>query len=154
VLLVRSEFDGRELYLYALAGKAGAKDLEDPENHKRLAISAAQAYLDRWQIEAFFLRVKQDFSLENARVRTFKRLKNLFYLCVLGYSFCTDVLPSGAARFRMLKVFKDNFQRVTFRMQVFLSGLRTLLEQPRLNFITGRPRRRVSTPDCQLLLAF
>ena len=86
-------------------------------------------------------------------MRTFARLKNLFYLCVLGYSFCTDVLPESPARKRMMKVFKDNLQLVTFRMQTFLSGLRTLLELPRLNFITGRPRRRVFTPDCQLSLA-
>ena len=99
VLLIRSEFDGKVLYLYALPGREGAKDLnEDAKDFtakaKRLALAAAQAYLDRWQIETFFLRVKQDFSLENARVRTFARLKNLFYLCVLGYSFCTDVLPA------------------------------------------------------------
>jgi hypothetical protein len=152
VLLVRSEFDGRALYLYALPGKAGAALMKD--NPRRFAQAAAQAYLDRWQIETFFQRIKQDFSLENARVRTFKRLKNLFYLCVLGYSFCTDVLPSSAAHTRMIKVFKDNFQHVTFRMQTFLSGLRTLLEQPRLNFITGRPKRRVDTSALQLVFAF
>ena len=150
LLLVRSEFAGRTLYLYALPGKDGAAELK--ANPKRLALAAAQAYLDRWQIEVFFERVKQDFSLEDARVRTFKRLKNLFFLCVLGYSFCTDVLPSTPEHTRMLKVFKDNFQRVTHRMQTFLSGLRTLLELPRLNFISGRPRKRVCVPDGQLLL--
>ena len=152
LLLVRSEFDGRALYFYALPGKAGAALMKD--NPRRFAQAAAQAYLDRWQIETFFQRIKQDFALENARVRTFKRLKNLFYLCVLGYSFCTDVLPSSAAHTRMIKVFKDNFHCVTFRMQTFLSGLRTLLEQPRLNFITGRPKRRVDTSDLQLVFAF
>ena len=157
VLLVRSEFDGRALYLYALPGKEGAKALEEgakdfAANARHLALTAAQAYLDRWQVETFFERVKQDFSLENARVRTFKRLKNLFYLCVLGYSFLTDVLPSSPAHTRMVKVFKDNLHRVTFRTRAFLSGLRVLLAQPRLNFITGRPRRRVFTPDDQLLL--
>ena len=150
VLLVRSEFDGRVLYLYALPGAKGVKEME--QNPGRFAIAAAQAYLDRWQVEVFFERVKQDFSLEAARVRTFKRLKNLFYLCVLGYSFCTDVLPSKPEHTRMLKVFKDNFLRVTFRMQTFLSGLRTLLEQPRLNFIPGRPRKFVFVPDTQLVL--
>ena len=166
VLLVRSEFGGKVLYLYWLSGAKAAADMarhaaslerpgQAPEAvnfFNKLALLAAQAYLDRWQIETFFLRVKQDFSLENARVRTFQRLRNLFYLCVLGYSFCTDVLPSGASYKRMLKVLKDNFQRVTFRMQVFLSGLRTLLGQPRLNVITGRPRKRVWHPAFQMVL--
>jgi len=153
MLLVRSEFDGRALYLYVIPGKEDIQHKLLEKNPKRLAVAAAQAYLDRWQIETFFERVKQDFSLEDARVRTFKRLSNLFHLCVLGYSFITDFLPSSAVHTRMLKVFKDNSHRLAFRMQTFLSGLRTLLERPRLNFIAGRPRRRVFVPDVQMALA-
>jgi hypothetical protein len=152
VLMVRSAFDGHTLYLYYIPGQQERETNALEKHPARLALAAAQAYLDRWQIETFFLRVKQDFQLEGARVRTFKRLKNLFYLCVLGYSFCADVLPASPSHTRMLKMFKDNFQRVTFRLQTFLSGLRTLLEQPRLNFISGRPRKRVFTPPFQLVM--
>ena len=34
---------------------------------------AAQAYCDRWQIETSFFVMKQEFALEKARVRTFKK---------------------------------------------------------------------------------
>ena len=143
VLVVSSTLGESTLYLYALPGKdmpaEGAPDRA--ARLAALAARAAQAYLDRWQIETFFLRIKQDFALEDARVRTFKRLRNLFYLCVLGYVFCTRFVPAEAARARLLKAFKDNFQRVSLKMQVFLSGLRALLAQPRLSLITGRPRK-------------
>jgi len=147
VLVVESSIGDHALYLYALPGK-DAPAADDPCRDAKLsalAARAAQAYLDRWQIEVFFERVKQDFALEDARVRTFKRLRNLFYLCVLGYVFCTRFIPSEAARDRLLKVFKDNFLRVSLKMQVFLSGMRALLDQPRLRFITGRPKKPPDT---------
>ena len=150
MLVVRSEFADRVIYLYALPGEDTKILNEHPE---QFAVEAAQAYLDRWQIEVFFERIKQDFALESARVRTFKRLKNL-YLCVLGYAFCTDFIPSGTSCTKILKVFKDNFRQITLKMQPFLSSLRVLLEQPRLNFITGRPRKPINSLDKQMLFAF
>ena len=51
---------------------------------ERLAILAAQAYRNRWQIERSFETVKQEFSPEKLRVRTFRRLKNVFSLCVVA----------------------------------------------------------------------
>ena len=44
----------------------------------------AQAYRNRWQIERSFETVKQEFSLEKLRVRTFRRLRNVFSLCVVA----------------------------------------------------------------------
>ena len=49
---------------------------------QRLAILAAQAYRKRWQIERSFKTVKHEFSLEKLRVRTFRRQRNVFSLCV------------------------------------------------------------------------
>ena len=40
--------------------------------------------------------VKQEFSLEKLRVRTFRRLKNVFSLCVVAYLFVTRYLRVGA----------------------------------------------------------
>jgi len=53
---------------------------------------AAQAYCDRWQIETSFYVMKQEFALEKVRVRTFKRLENIFSLCVLAYCYVTQCL--------------------------------------------------------------
>jgi len=51
-----------------------------------------------------------------------------------------------------LKVFKDNFRQVALRMQVFLSGLRSLLKQAAVRFVAGRPKKPPETPENQPLL--
>jgi hypothetical protein len=144
VLAVQSTLEGKTLHLYMLWGDRKEPAHDDPERERKLALharDAAQAYLERWQTEVFFERIKQDFGMEAARVRTFKRLSNLFYLCVLCYAFCVHFVPKSESRHRILKIFKDNYKRVCLKMRLFLSGLRELLGQPRLNFISGRPRK-------------
>ena len=79
--------------------------LEDESEMERLAILAAQAYRHRWQIERSFETVKQEFSLEKLRVRTFRRLKNVFSLCVVAYLFVTRYLRASS-------VFVGNILRV------------------------------------------
>ena len=59
------------------------------------AVRAAQAYCDRWQIETAFYVMKQEFALEKARVRTFRRLENIFSLCVLAYVYATRFLRAS-----------------------------------------------------------
>jgi hypothetical protein len=152
ILMAESMFGDTALRLCVLLGKDA--ETEDPAKLRKYAEHAAQAYLDRWQIEVFFERVKQDFALEAMRVRTFRRLVNLFCLCVLGYVFCTHIVPEDASRHGILKAFRDNFQRVSLSMQVFLSGLRALLEEPRLRFITGRPRKPPNIDTSQMLFAW
>ena len=63
--------------------------------------SASQAYCDRWQIETSFLTVKREFALEKARVRTFRRLENIFALCMLAYVFMIGHIR-GSKRFRRI----------------------------------------------------
>ena len=38
------------------------------------------------------MRRRSEFALEKARVRTFKRLENIFSLCVLAYVCATQLL--------------------------------------------------------------
>jgi hypothetical protein len=92
---------------------------------RKSAVLAAQSYLPRWHIETFLLRIKQDFN---------------------------HFIPGCATHDRILKVFKDNFKQVTLRMQVSLSGLRALLKQATLRFISGRPKKPPETPENQPLL--
>jgi hypothetical protein len=143
----------------AKAAKGAERTREDYARERGLlkpvALRAAQAYLDRWQIGMFFERVKQDFKLEAARVRTFKRLKNLFCLCVLGYVFFMHEVPESAEQARLMKILKDNFQRATMKLQVLVASLRALLGESRLRFISGMPRKQAPPGNpAQLLFAF
>ncbi|RCO04225.1 hypothetical protein DTX80_18385 [Bacilli bacterium] len=47
---------------------------------KAEVISVLKAYITRWRIEEMFRVQKQEFELENIRVRTLPRLKRMFLL--------------------------------------------------------------------------
>ncbi|MBQ9565101.1 MAG: transposase [Synergistaceae bacterium] len=143
VLVVESHFDGKSLYFYRTLGEGELPGERPPKDRLRaLAVQTAQLYLQRWQIETSFLRVKQDFGLEDARVRTFKRLENLFALCYMAYLFVHFHMP-GCRRYRwFVKVVKDNFDTVSLRAEVMLANLRTLLREAFARLITGRPRKK------------
>lgn len=143
VLVVESHFDGKSLYFYRTLGEGELPEEKPPKEKLRaLAVQTAQLYLQRWQIETSFLRVKQDFGLEDARVRTFKRLENLFALCYMAYHFVQFHMP-GCGRYRkFVKVVKDNFDTVSLRAEVMLANLRILLRETFVRLISGRPRKR------------
>lgn len=154
VLVVESTFDGKSLYFYRTLGE-GELPAEPPKAAlRRIAVQTAQLYLQRWQIETSFLRVKQDFGLEDARVRTFKRLENLFALCYLAYLFVQFHMP-GCERYRkFVKVVKDNFETVSLRAEVMLANLRTLLREASFRFISGRPKKKASSDNFPKQLEF
>lgn len=149
LLVVKSVVKGRAIYLYVVLPAA---QMAMPETFGVWAHRAAQAYMDRWQIEVFFERIKQDFSLEAARVRTFKRLRNLFYLCVLGYVFCIHHLPFASKREHLYKIIKDNMRQVSTSMQALLGNIRALIDLPRIRYISGRPRAAPRDAPLQLFL--
>jgi hypothetical protein len=146
VLVVESNLDGKSLYFYRTPGECELPAKPSRATLRGMAIQTAQLYLQRWQIETSFLRVKQDFGLEDARVRTFKRLENLFALCYLAYHFVQFHLP-GCERYRkFVKVVRDNFETVSLRAEVMLANLRALLREVSFRFISGRPKKKAS-PD-------
>ena len=151
VLVVESRFDGKSIWLYAVCPDAM---LDDPAGPERIALRAAQAYHDRWQIETSFQTVKQEFALEKARVRTFKRLENLFALCILAYVFATDHLRKVAGFGKVLKLLSDNLAAVSARPHALPSAIRALVGMPKVRFISGRPRKVRPPEPMQLLLAF
>ena len=152
VLIVESRFDGKSIYLYAFLPDG---ELSDPDALERRALQAAQFYLQRWQIETSFLRVKQDFGLELARVRTFRRLENLFALCHLGYLFTQFRLKETREHKTFVKILRDNFGQLNQRPEVFLANLRELLRERIIRHITGRPPNASrGDPAGQLLLCF
>ena len=140
VLVVSSSFGGSTLYLYAL--NFVPQDAT-PDAMRKAAILAANAYFRRWSVEVLFQDVKQCFSIEDARVRTFRRLENLLALCTLAYSYFAHVLPNcGEETKRLLKTMKDSLGAIVESFRPFVSNVRELLRLERTRFISGRPRKR------------
>ena len=139
VLVVSSSFGGSTLYLYALNF---APQDTTPEELREAAILAANAYFCRWGVEVLFQDVKQCFSIEDARVRTFRRLENLLALCTLAYSYFAHVLPNcGEETRRLLKTMKDSLGEIVESFRPFVANVRELLRMERTRFISGRPRK-------------
>ena len=150
VLVVESRFDGKSIYMYAVCPKAL---FATEETAFGVAVRAAQAYCDRWQIETSFQTVKQEFALEKARVRTFRRLENIFTLCMLAYVFATDFLRKASGFKKVLKHLTDNIEAVSMKTHALLAGIRALVGLEKLRFITGRPRKIRGDPPGQTMLA-
>ena len=149
VLVVESRFDGKSIWLYAVCPD---EMYETEEGALRVAVRAAQAYCDRWQIETSFQTVKQEFALEKARVRTFRRLENIFSLCVLAYVFATDFLRKAKGFKKVLKHLADNLEVVSTKTHALLAGIRALVDETKLRFISGRPRKPFRENPLQMVL--
>ena len=148
VLVVESRFDEKSIYLYVVCPDWV---LESPAQMAIYAERAAQAYCDRWQIETSFFVMKQEFALEKARVRTFRRLENIFSLCVLAYVYATRFLRKTKGFKRILKFLADNLGTVSSKTHALLAGIRALVKEARIRFISGRPRKR-TVDDKQMAL--
>ena len=148
VLVVESRFDEKSIYLYVVCPDWV---LESPAQMAIYAERAAQAYCDRWQIETSFFVMKQEFALEKARVRTFRRLENIFSLCVLAYVYATQFLRKTKGFKRILKFLADNLGTVSSKTHALLAGIRALVKEARIRFISGRPRKR-TVDDKQMAL--
>ena len=148
VLVVESRFDEKSIYLYVVCPDWV---LESPAQMAIYAERAAQADCDRWQIETSFFVMKQEFALEKARVRTFRRLENIFSLCVLAYVYATQFLRKTKGFKKILKFIADNLGTVSSKTHALLAGIRALVKEARIRFISGRPRKR-TVDDRQMAL--
>ena len=149
VLVVESRFDGKSIWLYAVCPD---EMFATEEGALRVAVRAAQAYCDRWQIETSFQTVKQEFALEKARVRTFRRLENIFSLCILAYVFATDFLRRAKGFKKVLKHLSDNLEAVSMRTRALLAGIRALVNVEKIRFISGRPRKPFAESPLQMVM--
>ena len=149
VLIVESRFDGKSIWLYAICPD---EMYATEEGALRVAVRAAQAYCDRWQIETSFQTVKQEFALEKARVRTFRRLENIFSLCILAYVFATDFLRRAKGFKKVLKHLSDNLEAVSMRTRALLAGIRALVNVEKIRFISGRPRKPFAESPLQMVM--
>lgn len=148
VLVVSSTFDGQTLHFYG----TGFGPFASPAERQKAAERIANAYFCRWSVEVFYQDLKQVFGLEQARVRTFQRLKNLVALCVLAYAGLAHILPSHADSARRLaKAMKENLGAINLPFRSFVANLRNLLQMPGIRNISGRPPKP-KPPDATLLL--
>jgi len=148
VIVVESRFDNRSIYLYVVCPD---EVVDDPGRAWECALHAAQAYCDRWQIETSFQIVKQEFRLEDARVRRFRRLENIFGLCVLAYVFMIRFLRNSRRFKKIVKVLGDNVETLAFKTHSLLCGIRELYREGKVRYISGRPRKRFLPDAAQLL---
>ena len=98
--------------------------------------------------------MKQEFALEKVRVRTFLRLENVFSLCILAYVFATDFLKHTTGFKKVLKYLSDNLQVVSMKTHALLTGIRAIINESKIRFISGRPRKSKSNDPSQMLLPF
>lgn len=151
VLVVESTLGDHTMYLYAIdfVGPHAT-----PEQLRNSAILAANAYFNRWSVEVFFQDLKSQFAIEEARVRTFQRLRNLVALSLLAYNLFAHTLPQDSTTLKNVhKLLKDNFHDVMGGLRAFISSIRELLALAQPRNITGRPRKRSPSNSYQCLLA-
>ena len=89
--------------------------------------------------------------MEKTRVKTIRRLENIFSLCVLGYVYATQFLSKTKGFKRILKFLADNLGTVSSKTHALLAGIRALVKEDRIRFISGRPRKR-TVDDKQMAL--
>ena len=119
---------------------------------REVVAHAANAYFCRWSVEVLFQDVKQCFSIEDARVRTFRRLENLLAFCTLAYSYFAHVLPDcGEETIRLPKTMMDSIGKIVESFRHFVANVSELLRMERTRFISGRPRKR-KPPDMTAFL--
>ncbi|HAJ4038394.1 transposase [Oceanobacillus sp. FSL K6-0118] len=99
---------------------------------KAEVISVLKAYITRWRIEEMFRVQKQEFELENIRVRTLPRLKRMFLLLSIMVTFMTlkiekqnGFFHSVIERAKGIKA-KDQIKMFLYR---FSAGMEAILKK-------------------------
>jgi len=153
---------GREEELYLVVVKGfGKKPLmlltTIPLRRNRRALwSVVGGYLTRWRIEESIRFVKQSYRLEDIRVMTYRRLKNLVALVLAASYFAAVHLGEGLklrilAR-RVLKVAKRFFGVPDFHYYALADGIATILSHATVGPIGRHAKTPPRTPQLQLPL--
>ena len=106
---------------------------EEMENKRQRLWWAIEAYLTRWRIEETIRFVKQGYQLEDIRVLTYDRLRNMMGL-VLAASYFAAVYLGVRAKMEILvthvlKASKRIFGIPDFRYYAIADGIRELLNR-------------------------
>jgi hypothetical protein len=148
----------RPLFLVVVKG-FGEKPLlllttEPMRRHRAILWWAVEAYLTRWRVEDTIRFIKQSYDLENVRVLTYRRLKNLVTL-LLAVAYFTAVRVGMKARLKIMAVHvldaaKRLFGIPDFRYYALADGMKEILHKAAKG--TLHPRGEDDPPDPQLAL--
>ena len=110
-----------------------------------------RAYIKRWQVEETIRCMKQSYDIENVRLLTYERLRNMMVLVLCAMYFAAvhlgDSLKLAALAYHALRASKRLYGIPNFRYYAVADGIRRLLER------STRPFRMVCTPaTCQTQL--
>ncbi|MGY0692499.1 transposase [Virgibacillus sp. FSP13] len=101
---------------------------------KAEVLSILKAYITRWRIEEMFRVQKQEFQLEDNRMRTLTRLKRMFVLLSITITFMTLKIEKQNGFFytviEQAKAIKDKDQIKMFLYR-FSAGMKAILEKDR-----------------------
>ena len=127
---------------------------EPMRKNRRILWWAVQSYLTRWRVEDTIRFVKQSYGLENVRVLTYRRLKNLMTLLLAVMHF-TAVRLGMEARLKILALHaldaaKRLFGIPDFRYYALADGMRDILHKAGKGTLHNRTDK--CPPDPQLPL--
>jgi len=152
------EHPERQLWLVVVRG-FGQKPLmllttEPMRRNRKVLWWIVQAYLTRWRVEDTIRFIKQSYSLEDIRVMTYERLKNMAAL-VLAASFFAAVHIGHKPKLEILALHALNAaQRIfgipSFRYYAVADGIREILSKA--GHGTAPKKREVGGPQAQLSL--
>lgn len=116
---------------------------------------AVSAYLTRWRVEDTIRFIKQSYELENVRVLTYRRLKNLVTL-LLAVAHFTAVRVGMGARTKilalhMLDAAKRLFGIPNFRYYALADGMKDILHKAAKGTMYARDEKIAPDPQLSLL---
>jgi len=127
---------------------------EPMRKNRKVLWWAVQSYLTRWRVEDTIRFVKQSYELENVRVLTYRRLKNLITLLLAVMHF-TAVRVGMEARLKILALHaldaaKRLFGIPDFRYYALADGMKDILHKAGKGTLYARDEK--IPPDPQLAL--
>ena len=148
----------RQLWLLVIKGY-GAKPLmvltTEPMRRNRKVLSrAVEAYLTRWRVEDTIRFIKQSYELENVRVLTWRRLKNLVTL-LLAVAYFTAVRLGATAKLKILMLHalgaaKRLFGIPDFQFYALADGMKDILHKAAKGTLYSREKKIPLDPQLPL----
>ena len=106
---------------------------EPMKRHRKKLWWAVDAYITRWRIEETIRFIKQSYALEDVRVMTYQRLKNMAALVLAAACFAANYLSASAKHqiltLHALNAAKRLFGIPDFRYYAIADGIKTILNR-------------------------
>lgn len=105
---------GKKLYLVMVFGYGATPMMlitNYPPKGKKVATSLVKVYLKRWRIEEYFRFKKQEYAIENFRVRSFESIRSLNLLVTLCVGFI-GLMSEKDSETVLMKVIDDEAKRL------------------------------------------